>query len=73
MLLVMITFACAFFILTDLIPAYQNKQWKLFWVYSAMMALVYVLTIFIALGIKLPSPAVPLRNLITAIFGIYPE
>lgn len=73
MLLVMITFACAFFVLTDLIPVYQNKQWKLFWVYSAMMALVYVLATFITLGIKLPSPAVPLRNLITEIFAIYPK
>ncbi len=73
MLLVMITFVGVLFILTDLIPVYQNKRWKLFWVYSAIMAFVYVLTIFITMGIKLPSPAVPLRNLITEIFGIYPE
>lgn len=70
MLLVMITFAITFFILLDLIPIYQNKLWKLFWVYSAMMVFLYVLTIFIALDIKLPSPATPLKNAVTTIFGV---
>lgn len=70
MLLVMLTFAFAFFILADVIPIFQNKQWKLFWVYSAMMVVVYVLSIFIASGKRLPSPADPLKNAVTAIFGV---
>lgn len=70
MLLVMITFAIAFFILVDIIPIYQNKQWKLFWVYSAMMVFVYVLSTLLGVGVKLPSPATPLRNAIATIFGV---
>jgi hypothetical protein len=69
MLVLIITFVLVFFILADLIPIYINKQWKLFWVYSVMMLFVYVLMIFIALGIKIPSPAIPIKNLITAILG----
>jgi hypothetical protein len=38
-----------------------------------MMAFAYVLAIFITRGTKLPSPATPLKNAITTIFGVNPE
>ncbi len=69
-MLIVITITCAFFIVTDLTAIYQNRQWKLFWVYSAMTVSVCALAILIAADIKVPSPAVPLKNIVTAIFGV---
>lgn len=61
---------CTFFLLVDLVPIYRNKQWWTFWVYSTMLALVGLLTILIALGIRIPSPADPLKKIVFAIWGI---
>lgn len=69
MLLVMVFFASIFFIITDIVPICQNKQWKLLCVYSAFMILFYVLSILLTIGIEIPSPAKPLENAVSAIFG----
>lgn len=68
--IIAITFTCIFFVLVDLVPMYQKKQWWVFWVYSIMIALTYILTILIALDVKIPSPANPLKKAVTAIWGI---
>lgn len=73
MLLLMISISCVFFILADLVPIYINKEWKLFWVYSVAIALVFVLSILITMGIKLPSPSLLLEKIILAIFNIKKE
>lgn len=68
-LFITITFICIFFILIDLVPIYQKKQWLLLWVYSAMILFVYLINILIAAGIRIPSPAAPLKKIVTAIWG----
>ena len=57
------------FIFIDLVPFYLNKQWKLFWTYSSLMLLVFVLTVLVRMDVSLPSPAVPLKKLVLSIFG----
>lgn len=69
MLLVMLVFQCALHIIIDLIPIFRNRQWKVFWAYSVMMSFAVLLAILISLDIKLPSPAIPLKNAVTSIFG----
>lgn len=67
MLFLNITFICLFFIFTDLVPIYQNRQWQLFWIYTAMMVLICVLSMLISLDINIPSPAVPLKRMISVV------
>lgn len=59
-----------FFVFTELIPLYQNKYLKLFWVYSTLMMVSLAITLMIALEIKIPSPAVPIKKAVSAIFGL---
>lgn len=69
-LILAVTIVCTLFILLDLVPIYRNKQWWEFWVYLTMIAVVYVLILFIAAGVKIPSPAVPLKKIVSVILGI---
>lgn len=69
-MIIMTIATVVFFILTDLIQIYQQKRWKLFWVYSLMIVSVIVLAILISFDIRIPSPAVPLKNAVKAIFGL---
>jgi hydrogenase/urease accessory protein HupE len=69
-MIIMTIATVVFLILTDLIQIYQQKRWKLFWVYSLMIVSVIVLAILISFDIRIPSPAVPLKNAVKAIFGL---
>lgn len=69
-MVVSISLVCTLFILIDLVTIYRNKQWWTFGVYSTMLVFVYVLTLLIASGIKIPSPAIPLKKIISAIYGL---
>lgn len=66
---VVFTIICFIFILIDLMPMYQSKSWRLFWIYTVTMVFGYILVILIGLGIKIPSPSEPLKMIITTIFG----
>lgn len=68
-LVVIITILCIYYVMVDLIPVYQGKQWLLFWTYSALMALVYVVSLLVALDVKVPSPAIPLKKMVFSIWG----
>ncbi len=59
-----------FFIFFDLLPLLSEKLWKEFWIYSALISSSYVIHILLALDYRLPSPAVPIKRLVQAIFGI---
>jgi hypothetical protein len=65
-----ITLICIFFIMVDLVPIYQKKQWWVFGVYSTMLVFIYILTILIALNVNIPSPANPLKKIVSVIWGL---
>lgn len=69
-LIIICTLVYIFFVLTDIIPLYQDKHWKLFWTYSILLLVSYVITFMIAFEIKIPSPAIPLKKAVTTIFGL---
>lgn len=69
-MLIMTIIAVVLFIFTDLIQIYRGKQWKLFWVYLLMIVSAVVLTVLMSFEIKIPSPALPLKNAVKAIFGL---
>lgn len=68
-LMVTITILCIYYILVDLVPIYQSKQRLLFWIYSTIMVLVYVVSVLIAFDVKVPSPALPLKKMVFSIWG----
>lgn len=64
------SFIYIFFITIDLIPLYQDKKWKSFWAYSLLVLLSYTVLCLMVLGVTIPSPAVAIKNAITALFGL---
>ncbi len=69
-LILLYTLAYIFFVFIDLIPLYQSKCWKLFWTYSILMTVSYIIIFLIVLEVKIPSPAVPIKKAVSAIFGL---
>lgn len=64
------TILCIIFICIDIIPIYRNKQWMEFWIYLPLIAATYALVVILALGIKIPSPAGPLKKIVSLIWGL---
>lgn len=60
----------ALFIIFDLLPIFYQKQWKAFWVYVILISFAYVVHILYLFDIKLPSPAVPIKKLVSYIFRL---
>jgi hypothetical protein len=69
-MLAAVSLASVIFILTDLVPMYKNRQWKPFFIYTAMMAITIMMAALITLGVKILSPAVILKRIIAVIFGL---
>lgn len=59
-----------FFVIFDLIPIFQQKQFKAFWVYIILISFSYILSLLLVIDIKLPSPAEPLKKLVSLVFGL---
>jgi hypothetical protein len=51
-------------------PIIKGRQWKLLAVYGVIFLTAYVFSILTEMQIKLPSPAEPIKRLITAIVGL---
>lgn len=69
-MIIICTAVYIFLIVFELIPIYRNKEWKLFWIYSIILFITYTVTIAYSLGVSVPSPAGPIKNLVTAIFKV---
>lgn len=53
----------------ELYPLYHKKQKKDFWVAVGIGALSFAIALCLSLGVDIPSPEKPIRNLITTITG----
>lgn len=58
------------FIIFDLIPIFRQKKWKVFWVYTILISFSYIIHFLFTVGVKIPSPAVPLKRFVSYIFGL---
>ncbi len=63
-------FICIFFVFIELVPLYQEQQWMSFWVYTILLIVVFFLAILIDMKVEIPSPADPIKKLISAIWGL---
>ncbi len=59
-----------FFVITDLIPLFQEKLRKLFWTYLVLFILSYTLVFMVSFDIKIPSPAVSIKKAVSSILGL---
>lgn len=57
-----------YFIFNDLVPIYEKKNWTLFWSYTSFTILSYFLFLLLAFEVNIPSPSIPIKNLVNTIF-----
>ena len=60
----------AFIVVIDTIPVYKDGTRREFWVSTSLLAVSLIVAVLFSLGVDLPSPAEPLRQLITKIYGL---
>jgi hypothetical protein len=53
----------------EFIPLYKQKLWHDFWINIGLGIISLTIAILLCLDVKIPSPAQPIRGLITSIFG----
>lgn len=68
-MLILCTLVYASFVLFDAVPLVKNKRWKVLAVYTILFITAYTFSVLTELGVKIPSPAVPLKQIVTAIVG----
>ncbi|OAA87409.1 hypothetical protein WX45_03529 [Clostridium ljungdahlii DSM 13528] len=70
MLFVLYLFIITLFIIYDLIPVTNNRNWKVFIVYTTFILFSFVLDVLFVFHINVPSPAVPIKKIIEFIFKL---
>lgn len=58
------------FIVFELLPILKDKDKKLFYTYGIIAMSTYIAHVMLIVGIKIPSPADPIKNLIISIFNL---
>lgn len=68
-MILLILLVYALFVYIELVPLYRNKQWHNFWVNACLTAISFAIALLLNFGIKIPSPAEPIKMLITSMVG----
>lgn len=50
-------------------PMYKSKEYKEIAVYMVLYSAAFVISVLLSLGVKIPSPAEPIANIVEAIVG----
>ncbi len=58
------------FVIIDLIPMYQNKEWISFFLSVSLLVIALILVVLIDLKVKIPSPSDYIEKIVTFIFGL---
>lgn len=53
----------------EFVPLYKQKQWRDFWVNAGLGIFSLTIAILLSLDVKIPSPADPIKEIITFVFG----
>lgn len=67
---VTVIFLSIIFILIDIVPLYREQQWKIFFLYAALLGVTITLSLLMDFDIDIPSPADPLKKIISVIWGL---
>ncbi|EPR09612.1 hypothetical protein [Ruminiclostridium papyrosolvens] len=68
-MIIFVIIGYTFLVIFSFIPLYKKKLWSDFWVNSILGVLSFTIAVLISFNVKIPSPAKPIANLITSIFG----
>jgi hypothetical protein len=58
------------FVIIDLIPMYQNKEWMTFFLSASLLVVALILAVLMDLKIKIPNPSDYIEKIVTFIFGL---
>jgi 4-hydroxybenzoate polyprenyltransferase len=53
----------------EFVPLYKEKQFPDLWVNGALFFLSFVVGILLCIGVDIPSPSTPIREVVISIFG----
>jgi hypothetical protein len=56
-------------VIYEFIPLYKQKLWCDFWVNTALAIFSFSIAMLLSFGVKIPSPAYPIKDAITSIIG----
>lgn len=53
----------------EIVPLKKEKRKNKLYIYSSLLSISALISILITLGVKIPSPAVPIKQIIISMFG----
>jgi hypothetical protein len=68
-MLVLVLIGYALLVIYDFVPLYKQKLWRDFYVNAALGTLSFATAVLLSLGVEIPSPAVPIKGVVTTLFG----
>lgn len=69
-MIIIFSLVCFYYIFSELIPIYMEKQWKMFWMYSVMLFVAWCINLLMALDVRIPSPSVFISKITALIIGL---
>lgn len=70
MMIISVILIGSFLILVDLVPLYKRQEWKTFFVYSFILAVILALAVVSDYNIEIPNPTKLTEKIASFIFGI---
>ncbi|MCT8978634.1 hypothetical protein N4T77_18760 [Clostridium sp. CX1] len=68
-MVLLVVVAYALIAIYEFLPLYKQKQWRDFQVNSVLFFLSFVIAVLLCFKVHIPSPAEPIKVLITSVFG----
>lgn len=59
------------FIFVDIIPMYKKKEYSNLWKYLLLFGTSFVLTVLMAMEVKIPSPAKPIKEVVMYVVDFF--
>lgn len=59
----------ALLVFYEFIPLFKQKFWRDFWVNAVLGIFSFTIAMLLCLNVKIPSPAKPIKEFVTSIFG----
>jgi len=66
---VLVLIAYTILVIFEFIPLYKQKLWRDFWVNIVLLIFSFSIAMLLSFGVKIPSPANPIKDAITSIIG----
>jgi len=70
MMIISVVLIGLFLILVDLVPLCKRKDWKTFFVYSFIFAVILLLAVLSDYDIEIPNPTKFTERIVSFIFGV---